>query len=213
MPDIYQLRLVLRDISPLIWRRLLVRSNTSIAQLHAMIQTAMGWSDSHLHRFVIHGKGYGVARLDGIGFADDPHRVRLADFRLRCGERFRYEYDFTDGWELDIRVEQILAFDPERVYPHCTAGRRAAPPEDFGGPWAYLARLDRFELDSWEALAHLAELVLPPSCGEHRDPVDEDDVRDALDMVAARARFTPQRFNRSAVNAELGMLSPDSGGA
>src|ERR1039457_3226111 len=33
-PQIYQLRLVLRGISPLIWRRLLVRSDSTVAQLH-----------------------------------------------------------------------------------------------------------------------------------------------------------------------------------
>ena len=69
MPDLYQLRVVLRNVSPLIWRRLLVRSDTSIAQLHVVLQMAMGWSDTHLHRFRIHGKAYGIARCGGIGFA------------------------------------------------------------------------------------------------------------------------------------------------
>jgi hypothetical protein len=32
----------------------------------------MGWTDSHLHRFRIHGKDYGVAHLGGFSFADDP---------------------------------------------------------------------------------------------------------------------------------------------
>jgi hypothetical protein len=35
MPSVYQLRAVLRDVSPLIWRRLQVRSDTSIGALHA----------------------------------------------------------------------------------------------------------------------------------------------------------------------------------
>jgi hypothetical protein len=48
---VYQFRVVLLGISPMIWRRLLLRSDQSIADLHYTIQIAMGWSDSHLHRF------------------------------------------------------------------------------------------------------------------------------------------------------------------
>ena len=82
-PGIYQLRIVLRDISPLIWRRLLVRSDTTLAQLHRMIQTSFEWSNEHLYRFHIFGKDY--SRND----ADTPH-VRLNTFGLHPGERFRY---------------------------------------------------------------------------------------------------------------------------
>jgi hypothetical protein len=73
-----------------------------------------------VHRFVIHGVEYGVG---GVGFRDDPHLVRLADLGLRPTERFAYDYDFTDGWRLDLRLEQILVMDPGRVYP----GEREKP--------------------------------------------------------------------------------------
>jgi Plasmid pRiA4b ORF-3-like protein len=92
----YQLRVTLRGVSPLVWRRLLVRSDATIAQLHDLLQIAMGWEDAHLHQFRIHGKAYGVYRGAGFTFADNPRSVRLADFRLRRGERFSYQYDFTD---------------------------------------------------------------------------------------------------------------------
>ncbi|MGB0092862.1 MAG: hypothetical protein WBP81_10060, partial [Solirubrobacteraceae bacterium] len=59
LPSVYQLRLVLRGISPLIWRRLLVRAGDSIADLHDALQIAFGWDGTHLHRFVIHGREYG----------------------------------------------------------------------------------------------------------------------------------------------------------
>ena len=85
---VYQLRVVLRGVSPLIWRRLLVRSDSSIADLHATLQIASGWSDEHLNRFMIHGREYGVAHLGGLWFRDDPDGVHLADLGLRVGERF-----------------------------------------------------------------------------------------------------------------------------
>ena len=68
-PGILQLRAVLRGISPLIWRRLLVPSDTSIAQLHEVLQAAFGWEDMHLHRFEIPGREYGLSREGGIFFA------------------------------------------------------------------------------------------------------------------------------------------------
>src|SRR5450759_5450080 len=109
--SVYQLRVVLRAVSPLIWRRLLVRSDTTIADVHSTLQTAFGWTDEHLNRFVIHGREYGVGHDGGIGFDDNPRHVRLADLGLRARERFLYEYNFSDGWQHDMRVD-LQAADP-----------------------------------------------------------------------------------------------------
>ena len=139
---IYQLRVALCGVSSLVWRRLLVVSTTSIAELHEILQNAFGWSGEHLHRFLIHGAAYGIPCLGGIVFRDDARRVPLSRFRLHCGERFRYEYDFTADWKLDVRLERALPFDSKRGLPSCIDGRRAAPPEDCAGAWDYLRRLD-----------------------------------------------------------------------
>ena len=50
---IYQLRVVLCGVSPLVWRRLLVVRATGLAELHDVLQTAFDWSGEHLHRFLI----------------------------------------------------------------------------------------------------------------------------------------------------------------
>ena len=136
-PVVLQLRVVLRGISPLIWRRILVRSSSTIADRHASLQLALGWRDEHLHRFVIHGREYGISYAGGLSFPDDPSEIRLADLGLRVGERFLYDYDLADGWRHDIRVEGFLPLEA-RCYPVCTGGRRAVPPEDCGGPWALM---------------------------------------------------------------------------
>ena len=98
--DVYQLHLLLREIIPAIWRRVLVRSDSSLADLHHTIQWTMGWSDDHLNRFTIHGKAYGVPHDGGIDFADRAEEVRLCDVGIRLQERFLYECDFTDGCAL-----------------------------------------------------------------------------------------------------------------
>ena len=127
--SVYQLRVVLRGITPIIWRRLLVRSGTTLGRVHDVLQAAFGWDDVHLFCFKVHGR-----ELDSI---DRPH-ARLRDFRLRPSERFIYDYDFVDLWRHDLRVEQILEPRPGRTYPVCTGGQRAGPPEGCGGPWAFM---------------------------------------------------------------------------
>jgi hypothetical protein len=156
-PVVYQLRVVLRGISPLIGRRLLFRGDTTVAGLHATLQLVLGWTDEHLNRFIIHGREYGVSHWGGIGFRDDPHRVRLVDLGLRVGERFLYEYDFTAGWQHDVRLERILLLDSQRRYPVCIGGRRVVPPEDCGGSWVFLELRQRNSIIS--IADRLTELV------------------------------------------------------
>src|SRR5262245_22507686 len=140
---IYQLRLVLAGVSPMIWRRLLVSSDTNIAQLHEYIQIAFDWTGEHLHRFHIHGKDYGIAYRGGLSFDENAPEVLLSRFRLHAREAFRYEYDFTANWRIDIRIEAILPGNQQRcVLPVCTAGRGAAPGEEYAGTLTYLQRLD-----------------------------------------------------------------------
>src|SRR4029450_4928288 len=122
------------------WRRLLVHADTSIADFHPILQLVIGWTNSPLHRFLIHGKEYGSANDGGMGFANDPKQRRLAEFRFRLRERFLYEYDFNDHWQHDIRVEQILTAAANRAYPMYLGGKRAAPPQDCGGVEAYLTQ-------------------------------------------------------------------------
>jgi len=124
----YQLRIVLRDVSPLIWRRLLVPSNIDLARLSRILQILFSWSGEHLHCFHIHSKDYGTAYASAISSSDDPRQVRLSDFHLHRRERFLSQYDFTAGWELEVRLENILPFDPARSYPICIGGKRAGPP-------------------------------------------------------------------------------------
>ena len=174
-PSVYQLRVVVRGVSPLIWRRLLVPADTTIAGLHAVLQTAFGWTGTHLHRFVVHGREYGIGYVGGPSFRDDPRRVRLGDLGLRPTERFTYHYDFTAGWCLDLRVEQILVMpSPAELCPVCTGGRRAGPPEDCGGVQAFLENTQPHHvlaaaIRAAEILGMLLDDEDVPRFGEHRD--------------------------------------------
>jgi hypothetical protein len=93
LPNVYQFRVVVQGISPLIWRRLLVRSDMSLAILHATLQIMFAWGDTYLHSFHIHGKAYGTPRLDSPHLDIEASHVPLATLRLHRGERFSYVYD------------------------------------------------------------------------------------------------------------------------
>jgi hypothetical protein len=209
---IYQLRVVLCGVSPLVWRRLLVASDTSIAELHGILQTAFDWSGEHLHHFLIHGSAYGISYLGGIVFREDARRVPLSRFGLHCGERFRYEYDFTANWKLDIRLERALLFDPDRALPSCIGGNRAAPPEDCAGALDYRKRLDwhrsHLPIDELNIIAEAMRRFLD-SDGNRHAIGDLDELREAVDCVKAYQDFQPDRFNRRELNRQLRALAQD----
>ena len=116
LPSIYQLCIVLRGISPLVWRRLLVYGDTTLAQLHDIFQIIFDWSGEHLHEFHLYGRDYGSNGAD-------TRSVRLHDFRLHPGERFSYVYDFSAYWQCAVHLESTLLVDANRFYPVCIGGK------------------------------------------------------------------------------------------
>lgn len=96
-PDaLYQFKIHIKGISPMIWRRFIVWDDTTIAELHYVVQLIMGWQDTHLNCFKIYGKDYGVYHSGGLTFCDHPMEVHLCDLSLRPNTKFSYEYDFTE---------------------------------------------------------------------------------------------------------------------
>jgi hypothetical protein len=126
--QIAQLKVTLLDTEPPVWRRLLVPATIRLDRLDRVIQAAMGWTNSHLHMFIHPSGRYGVPDLDFP--LHDERRATLRDLVDREGETVRYEYDFGDGWEHEIALEQLLAAEPGGRHPTCLAGARACPPED-----------------------------------------------------------------------------------
>ena len=133
--NVHRLKVTLRGIKPPIWRRFEVPSDITLSRLHAVIQHGFGWEDSHLWLFDTPADRYGIRDADlEIRSAASKKLSAVADWP---GDKFRYEYDFGDGWEHDVLVEAVQPAEPGIAYPRCTAGRRACPPEDSGGVWGY----------------------------------------------------------------------------
>lgn len=140
-PVAYQLRVVLRDSSPEIWRQILVRSDMTLRALHQVLQISMGWTSSHMHQFIFKKQHYGYPDRDGeVNFGlktFDDTKVRLEQVVTDKGQCLIYEYDLGDSWEHFLMVEKVIPFDEVRASVLCLAGARACPPEDVGGIGGY----------------------------------------------------------------------------
>jgi hypothetical protein len=166
----------LKGIRPPIWRRVQVPGSIRLAALHEVIQTVFGWTDSHLHQFVVAGRTYG--QPDDFDEAiEDESGVTLAQAVGTRTKRFLYVYDFGDNWEHDVVIENIVAGNSGSEGSLCLGGKRHRPPEDCGGPPGYQNFL--------EAL---------------RDPA-HDEYDAMLDWVGGS--FDPEAFDLAAVNRAL----------
>jgi hypothetical protein len=138
---LFQFKITLLGTKPPIWRRVQMRDG-SLADLHEHIQTAMGWENCHMHQFLIDGVRYGRPTSEDFDFGlemENEDTVRLSQLIPKKGRpfRFKYEYDFGDGWEHEILFDGYPAVEPKTKYPVCLEGARSCPPEDVGGLGGY----------------------------------------------------------------------------
>ena len=177
-PSVYQLKIVLQGSKPPIWRRIQVPSDTSLDGLHRILQVVMGWSNSHLHQFEDGNLTYGPPDPNFPDFdVIDEKDVVLSEVVSRSNQKFLYQYDFGDDWTHLITLEEMLPPEDGATYPLCLTGKRACPPEDSGGIFAYP--------DFLEAISE----------SEHPHHMD------MLRWVGGG--FDPEAFDRAGVNRSL----------
>lgn len=131
----YQLKITLDHSKPPIWRRIKV-TDCTLAELHELIQLAMGWHDCHMHSFQVGDTYYGNADIDDPETIDESGTL-LSSLVDSGQKKIRYWYDFGDDWWHTINIEKSFELDPKEQLPICLKGARACPPEDIGGVWGY----------------------------------------------------------------------------
>lgn len=121
----------------------MIQEDTSLYNFHKIIQTSMGWTNSHLHQFSTPDeKSYTkyYPELEG-DFAEndliDYEGVVVSDLLKVPGESMVYQYDFGDGWDHELLLEKIEEPKPYIRYPVCVDGKRNCPPENVGGIGGY----------------------------------------------------------------------------
>lgn len=173
----YQIKVTLNEVKPLIWRRLVIPSSIRLDTLHATLQLALGWTDSHLHQFLVGRKRYGIPDPDFDDDVIEESRIRVEQVLKKEKQSLIYEYDFGDGWEHKVELEAILPFEASDQLPICIDGSRSCPPEDVGGPWEYMEFLSKFTDNSHPEHEETVEWV-----GEyfHPENFDTDEVNELL---------------------------------
>lgn len=179
------LRVEIDGIKPAIWRRIAVDSDITLRALHHILQAALGWTDAHLHEFVVEGLTYGM--LDNIHVREgaddfdqqifDERKAKLQEI-VRVGQQFTYQYDFGDSWMHTVTVEKIEPRPEKMVSGWVIDGQRGRPPEDVGG------------IDGYEDF--LATIKQRPRSKE---------ARDLLNWVGGP--FNPETFDLRMANASL----------
>lgn len=177
---VYQIKITLQDSKPPIWRRLLVIESVSLYKLHQIIQVAMGWTDSHLHQFIVGEEYYGVPGSEDWRPVLDERRYHLNQIAPSENSKFVYEYDFGDSWDHVILVEKIQPSESGMKYPFCIKGKQACPPEDVGGVWGYLEFLEAINNSAHKEHDNYVKWI-----GEKFDPAkfDVDKVNQALRKI------------------------------
>ena len=142
-PWTFRVRITLTDSEPLIWRDVDVRSDLTLDIVHRAIQSTFSWEDTHLHRFAIGGNPFDpysqvfasaeeISHGDIVGDPMPDSEVRLDETLRTPGDVLHYAYDYGDGWELTVHLDEVKPLGPESPNVVCVDGARAAPPEDCG---------------------------------------------------------------------------------
>lgn len=157
---IFQLKITLMGSQkPPIWRQVQITADIDFQQLHAIIQGAMGWTNSHLHAFTDQRRNFSIGMPDefDIDETQDGREEKVQDYLSAKGDTLIYEYDFGDSWEHRVEVQKVLEAEPGETYPKLLKGKGACPPEDCGGIWGYY---------------NLVEAINNPKHESHEDMVE-----------------------------------------
>ncbi len=156
--QIYQIKIILEDIRPPVWRRLLVDNHIPLGRLHEAIQISFNWQFAHLHQFIEGSTLYGEAGASDFGIdIIDEDTVALSSILKKEKSWMRYEYDFGDSWVHKIVLEKILPGTMKDTPVKCIKGRRNVPPEDCGGIMGY---------------QHFLEVLANPQHEDYQDIVE-----------------------------------------
>lgn len=180
-----QLKIVLKQTKPAIWRRIVVENSITFFELHHIIQCVMGWENAHLYEFMVDNYRIGEPNGDFDSYSGskmiDSEEIALEEVLSSEIKKFSYDYDFGDGWDHEIIIEKILPLDHAIEYPKCLKGKMNCPPEDCGGIPGYY---------------NLVEIMKNKKHPERKEMIEW------LGGV-----FDPMKFDLEGTNAHLSLLS------
>jgi hypothetical protein len=175
---VYQFKFSMKGITPQIWRRVQLPETYTFFDLHKAIQAVMDWEDYHLHEFKMlnpktdEPETIGTEGNDFEAFREffvQEKKAKISNYFTPENKIALYTYDFGDNWQVKVRLEKIFPRKEGVEYPTCTAGKRAAVPEDIGGVWGYEEMLEILKDPEHEEYEDTVAWL-----GEDFDPEDFD---------------------------------------
>ncbi len=177
-----QFKATLHEAHLPIWRRFVIPADKTLEDLHDVLQVLFGWKDYHLREFRIADVTYGLPDPEmeaEMGILDDS-KYMLFQVLQKKGQKIRYFYDFGDGWQIDLVIEQVQEPTQKVTQAICLAGERNGPPEDVGGVSGY---------------EHFLEAIADPAHYMHID---------LLHWVGGQ--FNSEEFDVQSINKLLGRI-------
>jgi len=134
--QVYQCKVILAGSRPRVWRKFHVPKDYTLHKLHKVLQIVMGWEEYHLYEFQVDRTSYGEPHPDYGNKMKDSRSIKISQVANRT-TKFKYIYDFGDGWQHEVLIQKILTMQHDVRYPVCLGGANACPPEDCGGMGGY----------------------------------------------------------------------------
>ena len=157
-----QLRLSVKDVKPEIWRKLMVSSDITLARLHTILQVLMGWTDNHLYAFVIDKRRYSPpSEYDDDSGKKNSMRTKLSSIFAKDAMLITYEYDFGDGWEIELCSEPRYDGFKQNQLTECIEGSRHGPAEDSGGSRGYMEKAKIYGNPQHKRYLEVREMIGP----------------------------------------------------
>jgi len=152
----YILKITFEDITPHIWRRIILPAGATFNRLHETIQHVTNFQSTlePYHTFGVEIDDYFITNNESIledykgktyygKTVKQPASIKI-DSYLEKHSHFIYNYDFGDDWRILVELEEIVE-DYYFGYPTLLNGEGTAPPEDVGGPPGYEAFLEVYQ--------------------------------------------------------------------
>jgi len=143
--EVICLKIVLNEINPPVWRRVLVTADTPLSDLHLIIQSTMGWMNEASHYFIKDSAKLsprGAHRHPRSGTHLSYRESHVSDIFSSPGDTVIYTYSSGDGWSHRLIYEESVSHDEPAEYPKCIGGARACPPENCNSIIGYLYLLE-----------------------------------------------------------------------
>lgn len=143
----FQLKIVIKNSKPPIWRRVIIPAGITFSQLSIILNEVMGWCGCHIFEFEFYHRGIRLVEdADEFNVGYEPFDYIEASTTyirgfLEENDWFTYTYDLGDDWQHRVTIEKILD-NYENEYPQVIKFKGDCPFEDYGGIRGYYELLE-----------------------------------------------------------------------